>query len=179
LSFLDRESELVGVDVRAASAEELPSLERELPMATPSRHRDCLAQQADGVVTYLVAWHRASPVGHGLIHWPGPRETALAERLPGCPEIYNLGVREDLRSRGIGTRLLRELERLALERGRPRVGLGVALANARARALYERLGYRAAGLPAYVDRWRWADPSGVLRIREDPTLFLIKDLTAD
>jgi GNAT superfamily N-acetyltransferase len=164
------------VRVRQASPQDLSALERELPMATPSRHRECLEMQAEGVITYLVAWCDESPVGHGLIHWPGPREPAVAASLPRCPEIYNLGVREPLRSRGIGTRLVRALERLASERGKRRVGLGVALANSRARALYERLGYRDVGVPAYVDRWRRADASGAVRIQEDPTVFLVREL---
>lgn len=166
------------IEIRSASERDLPVLERELPMTTPSRHRECLAQQSDGVVSFLVAWQGASPVAHGLVHWAGPREPAVAARLPGCPEIYNLGVREGLRSRGIGTELLRGLEGLVVARGSGRVGLGVALANGRARALYERLGYCDAGLPVYIDRWRQSDDSGALRVREDPTVFLLKSLAA-
>jgi GNAT superfamily N-acetyltransferase len=168
----------MGVEIRVASAGDLSVLERELPMATPSRHRECLTSQDEGAVTYLVAWLDASPVGHALVHWPGPREPEVAERVPGCPEIYNLGVREAFRSQGVGTALLRRSERLAAARGSRRVGLGVALANHRARALYERLGYREAGVPVYVDRWRSVDAAGSVHIHHDPTVFLVKDLAA-
>jgi GNAT superfamily N-acetyltransferase len=163
-------------EIRAAAPSDLPVLERELRMATPARHRECLAQQAEGTIAYLVAWRGASPVGHGLLHWSGPRDAAIAARLPGCPEIYNLGVAEALRSRGIGRRLVARLEALAAERGHARVGLGVALANARARRLYERLGYRDAGAPSYVDRWQRVDAAGERRLVEDESVFLVKEL---
>jgi GNAT superfamily N-acetyltransferase len=165
-------------EIRAAAPADLPVLERELPMATPARHRECLAQQAEGAITYLLAWRGTSPVGHGLVHWSGPRDATIAARLPGCPEIYNLGVTEALRSRGIGGRILAGLEALAAGRGHPRVGLGVALANPRARRLYERLGYRDAGAPRYVDRWHRLDAAGAHHLVEDPCVFLVKELAA-
>jgi ribosomal protein S18 acetylase RimI-like enzyme len=166
------------IEIRAAAPADLPVLERELPMATPARHREALAQQAEGAVAYLIAWRGTSPVGHGLLYWSGPRDAAIAAQLPGCPEIYNLGVAEALRSRGIGRRLLARLESLAAERGRARVGLGVALANARARRLYEGLGYRDAGAPRYVDRWHRVDGAGRHRVVEDECVFLVKELAA-
>src|SRR5262249_45253136 len=112
----------------------------------------------------------------GLIHWPGPRNAGVAAQLAGCPEIFNLGVREGQRSQGIGGLLVARLEELALARRSPRVGLGVALTNGRARALYRRLGYRACGVPHYVDRWRWIDGSGVEHREEDACVFLVKVL---
>jgi 5-methyltetrahydropteroyltriglutamate--homocysteine methyltransferase len=51
------------IEIRAARPDDLPVLERDLPMATPSRHRECLAQQAEGVVLYLVAGRGASAPG--------------------------------------------------------------------------------------------------------------------
>jgi GNAT superfamily N-acetyltransferase len=167
------------IDVRAAASEDLAILERGLPLATPSRHRECLAQQAAGRLAYLVAWHEGSPVGHGLLHWPGPRDGGVRAQIPDCPEIFMLGVLAPLRSRGIGGLLLSGLEQLARDAGRARVGLGVALANPRARGLYERAGYADVGAPRYVDRWHWIDPSGRRRDEADPCVFLVKPLRAE
>jgi len=64
-----------------------------------------------------------------------------------------LGVPEPLRSRGIGRLLVARLERLASDRGKRRIGLGVARTNPAARRLYERLGYVDVGAPPYADRW--------------------------
>jgi ribosomal protein S18 acetylase RimI-like enzyme len=166
----------VPIRVRIATPEELRVLEQELRLHTPARHRECLAQQAEGRIAYLVAWQDPRPVGHGLLHWPGPRNAAVAEHLPDCPEIFMLGVPEPLRSRGIGRLLIARLEQLAVGRGRRRIGLGVALTNPRARRLYEGLGYRDFGAPHYVDRWHWIDASGTDHAEEDPCVFLVKRL---
>src|SRR5262245_13451296 len=166
------------IDVRAATSADLPVLERELPLNTPTRHRECLAQQDDGRLAYVVAWQGQVPAGHGLLHWPGPRDAAVAAYLPDCPEIFMPGVPEPLRSRGIGRLLLARLEQLASDRGKRRIGLGVAGTNPAARRLYERLGYAEVGAPHYVDRWHWIDASGVDHLEEDACVFLVKELPA-
>jgi ribosomal protein S18 acetylase RimI-like enzyme len=135
-----------------------------------------VAQQEEGRVSYLVAWQGEKAVGYGLLHWAGPRDTEIAARLPGCPEIFMLGVPEILRSQGIGSLLLTGLEEIAAERGFTRVGLGVALDNHRARRLYERAGYGRVGAPLYIDRWHWVDSSGQTHIEEDRCEFLVKPL---
>jgi len=164
------------IRARIATPEDLRVLERELPLHTPARHRECLAEQAEGRIAYVVAWQSLHPVGHGLLHWPGPRNAAVAEHLPGCPEIFMLGVPEPLRSRGIGRLLIAHLDHLAVDRGRRRIGLGVALTNPRARRLYEGLGYGEVRAPHYVDRWHWTDASGTDHVVEDPSVFLVKKL---
>ena len=164
------------IRVRIATPEDLRVLEQELQLHTPARHRECLVQQAEGRIAYVVAWQSLRPVGHGLLHWPGPRNAAVAEYLPDCPEIFMLGVPEPLRSRGIGRLLIAHLEQLAVDRGRGRIGLGVTLTNPRARRLYEGLSYGEARTPDYVDRWHWVDASGVDHVEEDPCVFLVKRL---
>src|SRR5262245_26256499 len=64
------------IDVRTATSADLPVLERELPLNTPTRHRECLGQQDEGRITYVVAWQGHVPAGHGLLHWSGPRNAA-------------------------------------------------------------------------------------------------------
>jgi GNAT superfamily N-acetyltransferase len=56
------------------------------------------------------------------------------------------------RRRGHGRALLAELERLALERGRPRVRLFTTEVLVEARALYEASGYAVAGTVRDGDR---------------------------
>lgn len=55
--------------------------------------------------------------------------------------IDGLVVAPDWRSQGVGTRLLAELERVALQLGYDRMRLDVDDANPRAKALYRRLGF--------------------------------------
>lgn len=55
--------------------------------------------------------------------------------------IANLGVSPNLRSRGIGAKLVHELLEQGRKLGRPKATLHVAHGNDRAQALYERLGF--------------------------------------
>src|SRR5437870_10165520 len=115
--------------------DDLPMLERHVDQDFGNRdkHRRRLALQEEGRATYLVAWLAGLPVGHALLRWEG------AETEP------------------MRSRLLDAAERLAGERGRDRIGMSVDVANARARALYERRGYRDAGLGTFVLRGTWVD----------------------
>ena len=167
------------VAIRVARHEDFEALEAQLPVATPTRHREWLSQQDDGSVAYVVAWLGERPVGQGLVHWPGPRNQGIAAVLGECPEIYSLGVLEGFRSRGIGTRIVGALEELARERGSSRTGLAVALGNAPASSLYERLGYRRADVASFVDRWRWLDEAGEVHVEEDECEFLVKSLNSE
>ena len=164
------------VSIRAAVDSDLEALERQIHLPSPGQHRDQLSQQAAGIVTYLVAWNELRPVGYGLIHWPGPRDPAVASKLSGCPEIFSLTVVETLRGRGIGRQLMASLEQCVRERHLLQVGLGVALENEGALRLYRRLGYCEAGVPGYIDRWEWIDQSGESHTEADPCIFLIKEL---
>ncbi|WP_327415158.1 GNAT family N-acetyltransferase [Streptomyces sp. NBC_01233] len=70
---------------------------------------------------------------------------ALLERTPARGELVMDGIAVDPaeRGRGIGGLLLREVEAIAAEQGCRRIRLDVVAENPRARALYERHGFRA------------------------------------
>jgi ribosomal protein S18 acetylase RimI-like enzyme len=67
----------------------------------------------------------------------------------GCCTCYlfALDVAGQLRTRGIGTRLIAAVEAEAQRRGLDGVYLEVGIGNTRARSLYERLGYEQDGKP--------------------------------
>ncbi|MFQ5553380.1 MAG: GNAT family N-acetyltransferase [Thermoplasmata archaeon] len=60
---------------------------------------------------------------------------------PGKARILMLAVREDLRSRGIGTSLVEEFTRRCRARGLRSIELEVRKSNQRAMEFYKRLGY--------------------------------------
>lgn len=69
------------------------------------------------------------------------------ERLVQPPKgtaycVSHLGIRPDLRGRGLGEKLVRHLLARAREEGRSLAILDVSVENPRAQALYERLGFR-------------------------------------
>jgi ribosomal protein S18 acetylase RimI-like enzyme len=69
-------------------------------------------------------------------------------RPPAADEFYiaHLGVREELRGRGIGARLTRQLIAAADPRRHRVAALDVAVTNSRAEALYRRLGFQVEAL---------------------------------
>src|SRR5262249_32047467 len=135
------------------------------------------ARQQAGEVVYLVAWHDDLPVGHVVVVWGGPAQPELAA-LRGSPELEDLYVGAPLRSRGVGSQLLAAAEIMATQRGFARIGLAVGVDNPRARALYERRGYRDAGLGAHQNRWSTVDRTGEVRWHEERCTYLIKELPA-
>jgi GNAT superfamily N-acetyltransferase len=144
------------------------------PGAT-SFHARRFARQEAGESTYLVARLDGRPVGHAEVRWRGCADARVRAARPGCPEINALAVwPERLRSRGIGTSLIRAAEQHARERGHTAVGLGVAADNPRAAALYARLGYLP--LIDYVDRYSYEGHDGVIHECADPCTFLVKNV---
>jgi ribosomal protein S18 acetylase RimI-like enzyme len=77
------------------------------------------------------------------------RALQLKALMPAPPRtmeyVANLGVRPDLRSRGIGAALIRDRQAVAVQKGRRTYALDVSAKNPRAQALYERLGFAVTG----------------------------------
>jgi predicted GNAT family acetyltransferase len=133
--------------VRELTADETELVDRFLPLSR-------LDQHAAHGSTYLIAWEDDQPVGHTHIAW---RETHL-----GLPEIQDVYVSPDHRQQGIATLLTAAAEDAARAQGCARMSLSVsAEGNPAAKRLYERLGYRDAG----VDPVRVL---GVITLRGEP-----------
>lgn len=158
---------------------DVAELDRAIPSpGVVSTHAVRYARQVAGDGTFLVAWLDGRPVGHGEVLWNGCAAPEVRAACPDCPEVNGLGVwPESLRSRGIGTAIVRAAEDLAVRRGIGRLGLGVGADNPRARALYERLGYRPVA--DYVGRWSYERPAGTVHEVADPCTFLVRVLDAD
>ncbi|MER7537248.1 GNAT family N-acetyltransferase [Streptomyces sp. NPDC097704] len=93
---------------------------------------------------------------------------------PGAGTLWQLGVLPALQSCGIGTFLIGSAEQRIVARGLTRAELGVEEDNPRARALYERLGYRAFGREP--DSWDVETEDGSLRRYETMCTLMRKDL---
>jgi len=144
------------VIVRPLGDDELALVDARLPL-----HR--LGQAG----TYLVAWDGEEPVGHAFVAWSG---TKLR-----IPEIQDVWVAPERRRTGIASDLTRAAEDEARGRDAERISLSVGIANAAARALYEKLDYADAGVPA-----ERVAGTIVLRGRpvevDDTLLYLVKPL---
>ena len=95
--------------------------------------------------TYVLATSDGEPVAYGGIRpAPGVDEHAV--------EIKRMWVHPEWRGAGLGSRMLRHLEALALDHGATRIVLDTNAALTEAIAMYERFGYRS------VARYPGSDP---------------------
>lgn len=152
--------------VRALTDADLPSL----GWAGSPRHVRELAHQirrahAGGIDYLAVCPPAGPPVALGGIDYTA---------TPGAGTLRQLGVHPALRSRGIGTLLIRSAEQHITARGPARAELAVEESNPRARALYERLGYRAHGRAP--DSWDVEDADGTPRRYETVCTLMRKHL---
>jgi GNAT superfamily N-acetyltransferase len=163
--------------VRQCEERDVATLEQHIPSPGQNRfHEARYERQQRGLSTFLVAYLGDVPVGSGEILWEGCAASEVRERFPDCPEVNGLTVwPPERRSQGIGTTLIRAVEALAVQRGRREIGMGVDDQNARAAALYLRLGYAETGC-RYLDRYHYLDDFGVRREAADPCRFLVKNI---
>ena len=170
---------VIPVDVRPLAAEDLAHIQQALPPEHPEAHVRRLGDQRVGRVTYLVAWADGQAVGHALVRWGGttnPELRWLLGREERHPYVEALLVHPDLRSRSVGTQILAAAEALVRHRGIRRIGLAVAVANVRARTLYERLGYQDAGAGEFENAWSYVDEAGNEVASSETCIYLVKAL---
>lgn len=145
------------MEIRPLDAADLDAVDAVLPLS-----------RLASLQTYLVAWDDGEPVGHAHIAWEGGKAA--------LPEVQDVFVLPERRRQGIGAALTQAAERLAAERGYDAISLSVSESgNDAARALYEGLGYRDAGIPPQRVQ-------GTILIRGEPLevddtlLYLVKPL---
>jgi GNAT superfamily N-acetyltransferase len=133
--------------VRVLKPSEVAYVDSRLPLSRLDQH----AEQGS---SYLIAWDGDQPVGHAHLAWEG---THL-----GVPEVQDVYVLPECRSRGIATLLNHAAEQEARARGWSSISLSVSKdGNPVARRLYEWLGYRDAGLEP-------VEVSGTIMLRGRP-----------
>jgi GNAT superfamily N-acetyltransferase len=136
-------SDDVGIRVRRARATDHAALARSLGRAAYFAER--LRLQAVGHGVLFTAWDQDQPVGDVYLWLDPAEEPEIRERLPSVPLLTHLVVAPGVRGRGVGTKLIDSVERLARAKGYDRIALAVRLDNPRAAALYARLGYQDWG----------------------------------
>jgi ribosomal protein S18 acetylase RimI-like enzyme len=88
--------------------------------------------------------------------------------------IWQLATREGLEGRGLARRLIAELERRILDRDLAEAWIGVEPDNARARAIYERLGYELR--EQRVVEWEAEQEDGTLFVHRTTIIELARAL---
>ena len=160
--------------IRECTADDVGPLEELSPSGLNREHARRLERHLACEETYLVAWCDGALAGHGALLWQGCTDAEVRAAFPNCPEIYGLGVRSELRGRGIGTALVRAAEDRTWRRGLRRIGISVDVDNERAGRLYERLGYVA--MMRYLGAWGYLDDDGTKHVAVNPAIFMVKDI---
>jgi ribosomal protein S18 acetylase RimI-like enzyme len=170
-------------DVRRLAADEVEALHASMPASgrildgvLTHYHAVRFQEQESGAGDYLVAWIGDEAVGHTLIRWNGSMVGFLNDRGVTDPWVEGLAVKRGLWSRGIGTAVMLAAERATRERGFRVIGLAVGVENERARALYERLGYRETGLGVFDVTWSYVDAAGIEHPEGETCNYWIKDI---
>jgi ribosomal protein S18 acetylase RimI-like enzyme len=157
----------------------------------PIEERDLAALEWDGVYLHfrrlfrqayedmkigtrqlLMMEHKATGemVGQVFIQWSSsdPRYADGTRR----GYLYALRIKPAFQSRGLGTRMLIAAEIELRRRGMDTASIGVEKDNSRARALYERQGYRIIGDDP--GRWSYLDHEGTIREVLEPAWLMEK-----
>jgi ribosomal protein S18 acetylase RimI-like enzyme len=123
-------------------------------------------------------------VGHGEVEYlalrvPSGRPVAKVGidfvRYPESGYLWQFATHPGLQGRGIGSLLMEGAEARIVRRGLHTARINVEHENARARALYERLGYKSIGNS--VESWERADTSGALSVYRAEVALMRKRLT--
>lgn len=148
-------------------------------MAKPEYRRHEVQKRGEGA--YLIAWHKNTPIGAFLVRWSGPNEDPVTRFVDITCRAYLEGglTLYEYQGRGVATAIIKEAERLAIERGCTHIGLAVGSTdNPRARRLYEKLGYVDWGHGEYTISWDVIDANGSKRIDSEVVTYLQKRLQA-
>lgn len=164
------------VTIRPIDRGDIPILDEHLPEGPEDKHSNRLKRQEAGLVTYLIAWSDGLPMGHALLVWKGAEHKEVAAQLHDCPEIDDLYVHAEFRSRGVGTELLKAAEQVTQERGYRQIGLAVGKSNLGARALYQRCGYLDSGVDDIWLAGTWVDRAGKEQFWGERCVYLVKPL---
>ena len=157
--------------IRLATESDMPMLVAEY--GDPEFHKSQLAKQAKDECLYLVAMLGDDFVGHAFLR----RESYYApvrKRLSDYAELDALDIhKSEMRSKGYGSQIVAECERLARDWGVSKIGLAVSVKNTRAESLYYKLGYRDWGYGTFPKEW--VDEGGVRHQGAD-LRYLVKSL---
>ncbi len=143
----------------------------------PAIHRDRLRDAAVHNLRFLVAERMGTIVGFCLLVFTRPPTWPEGAPTHHLPLIIDLYVAEALRGQGIGTLMIRHMEKLAFNAGYDRLFLGVdPIDNPRAYDLYVRLGYEPLQAEPHRAHWRFMDSDGNMHEGEVWSVDMVRAL---
>ena len=162
--------------IKPAGEGDLPFLEKYLSFGTPGKHAKRIKLQEGGKGIYLIAWQDKKPIGHAFLKWDGPNENEVREKVGIFPNLEDLLVVQEERSKGIGVKIMEAIEQTALDRGYKKIGFGVAINSQKVIKFYENLGYKNTGIEPFQISWEEPDGKGGIQKVSDICIYMTKEL---
>lgn len=132
--------------IRLAKRDDIDGLIKIKPQLTKEEILKRLRKQKEGNVEYLVLEKDGKPVSFVLLKFKGK------ETHPEYPDIEDLYTKNGQRDKGYATKLIKECEKRAKEKGFKKIGLAVnPKLNEYAKRFYERIGYKHDGKKSHID----------------------------
>lgn len=123
----DSSGEMPRVVIRELTWSELRTLRAANDSPEYVEHIRLPEHEKECSTSYLTAWLGTVPVGHLILKWEGDSQPEVREHVSDTPELNSISVwPAEMRSRGIGRKLIGSAEAMVKARGHNRVGLGVS-----------------------------------------------------
>lgn len=173
------EARLENIDIKPATADDIPILEKYFSSGDFMKHRNRLDSQEAGEGTYLIA-SRGVPIGHIYINWAGPEDGPRAVKELKAPITDDLLVHPAARGAGLGRKLMEEAERIIRDKGYGKVLGTVFVTNPSLLEAYRRMGYEVVpGTAVYERNKAFTDRNGRSHKWSRKVKFIIKDLKGE
>lgn len=160
--------------IRRVTEADLPALEWD---GVYQMHRRTYARlfedsKTGSTILWMVETPQGEMVGQAFVMLVSGEKAAADGRERAY--IFAFRVKPQYRGRGVGTMLMRFIERNLARQGFTTVTLNVAKQNPDARRLYERLGYRVTG--SKPGKWSFRDDKGKIQRVNEPAWRMEKKL---
>jgi GNAT superfamily N-acetyltransferase len=165
------------ITVRDAEQADVPALTAIKGAGSEALHRDRLCDAQGSGFRYVVLVVDQELIGFACLVSCRPAYWSDADDTQHLPQIVDVRVKETHSGQGYGSNFIRAIERIAGEAGYGQLYLSVEpLANPRAYALYQRLGYQPLQSKPYRKIWGFTDSAGKVHRGEDWVVDMMKPL---
>jgi GNAT superfamily N-acetyltransferase len=155
---MERENAITVRDAEEADVSVLAAIR-----SSEAHHRGRLRDAQSPDFRYFALWLREDIIGFVCLVFRRPESWANAADTEHLPQVVDLYIGEEWRGQGTGSEAMRLIERMAEKAGATHLYISVEpIANPRAYALYQRLGYQRIQTEPYFHHWQAVNADGTI-----------------
>lgn len=163
--------------LREATADDIPALLAIRSEGGEAHYRGRLRDAESPDFRYLVLVRDQEVIGFVCLVFRRPPSWGNVDDVKHLPQIIDLYVADSQQGQGYGTAAIHLLERMAFERGAQHIYISVEpIANPRAYALYQRLGYQRIQIEPYFYHWIFVSDDGTIEEGKEWLVDMVKPL---